>query len=181
MEMINYVPLQLLCPGLFFKIWKNNEKSLSHEVKNTELRGRNNYTADGADSMICSFEVWELNCFPVLLLSRMSPRLLFSRVQKMYDLLPFSVFLNDLFSFYKPPPLWTTCDSLHFIWKSHVGQRHAKAYQRILSHAISLNDCVCNFPEPKPVRVWFDFCQQKKNNNKINNTHGMFSLRFNLM
>lgn len=57
MELINYVPLQLLCPGLFFKIWKNNEKSLSREVKNTELRGRNNYTADGADSMICSFEV----------------------------------------------------------------------------------------------------------------------------
>lgn len=162
MELINYVSLQLLCPGLCFEIWKNNKKSLSHDVKNTELCGRNNYTADGADSMICSFEVWKLNCSPVLFLSWMSPRLLFSRVRKLTIYGSFQFFWMTCFHFYKPPPLWTTCDSLHFIWKSHVGQCHTKAYQRILSHAISLSDCVCNFPEPKPDGAWFDFCRKKK-------------------
>lgn len=142
----------------FRNLKKIIKKLLSHDVKNTELCSRNNYTADGAGSMICSFEVWKLNCSPVLFLSWM-PHL--SR-PKTYNLLQFSFFLNDLFSFYKPSPLWTPCDSLHFIWKSHVGQSHTKAYQRTLSHAISLNDCMCNFPEPQPDRVWFDFCLKQK-------------------
>lgn len=160
----------------FSKSEKNHKKSLSHDVKNTELCRGNNYTADGADSMICSFEVWKLNCSPVLFLSWMSPRLLFSRVQKLTIYCGFQFFWMTCFHFINLPPLWTPCDSLRFIWKSHVGQRQTKAYQRTLSHAISLNDCVCNFPEPTPDRViWF------LSNKKIkNNTRGMFPLWFNL-